>query len=226
MSKFLNLFFLIIFCSITYSQSLKSDTNFFDSKKDYDVDAMVEHFEDLICKKYAIEKNDAHLAFKKYIQALNENFRLIGEIVIKKNDFEKIELQINDTTLVKKESLQLLLTSHIKLKQYIWIKEKQNRKRKTSYRFSNYESARIKNTNDILVVNYFDLFSEKLMLDANNEDINDLIVTFREVPSHYPETTATGLYNLKEEDYKNQAIKTFIAFELYYAHLNSLITYE
>ncbi|WP_299714562.1 hypothetical protein [uncultured Tenacibaculum sp.] len=232
MSKFLHILFFVFITQITYSQIINPKRDSFSSRKSRLIDNMVDHFEDIICKKYRIDKNHAHNAFKKYIIALNNNFHFITQ--------DSKQKKTIDSTFVTKKSIKLLLNSHRILIDYIWIKEKENRTRQGFKSLSELDSETInkmspttlkwfkeqEKRNDILVINYFDSFSEKIMTEANNKDLTDLITSFRETSGYSPQITASALLNLKEEDYKNLAIKTFIAFQLYYAYLNSHVTYE
>ncbi|SNR14929.1 hypothetical protein [Tenacibaculum jejuense] len=246
MSKTLNIVFLILFIQITKAQNLNINDNMYSTKNLYDIDNMVDHFEGIICNKYNIDKSDSHLAYKKYVNALNDNLNFIKakspeKTYINQNTLKDLFYNNTlDSTYITKKTIELLLTSHRKLKNYVWIKNKENRARKGFKSLSELDSSVIKKMNTVtlnwykeqeknnsnLVLNHFDKFSEKLILETNHKDITDLIITFREEPDHSPQTIAYALIDLKENDFKNQAIKTFVAFELYYAYINSHISYE
>ncbi len=201
-----------------YSFSDNSDDNF--------IEEMVNTFEDLICDYYHIEKDSSQKAYELYLEELSK---------------EKVNFPTLLTELSSDKSLQLLIKSHDKLDDYVWIKSF-NDKHKLSYlSFRAFTSEELKKFEDIefyekyiskimekdfvYIINYKEEFSDKIISHCNNNNIKDFILTFRESYNNDPLLIAP-LLNLKEHDFKNQAIKTFIAFELFYACLNSHIQNE
>ena len=116
---------------------------------------------------------------------------------------------------------------------YIWITIKEKRKRFNADNqiiidYNNLNDAtkkyyeKLKLTDKVLCVNYFDEYSKQLINSSDNKDLKDIITTLREVTDTFPYTTVYAFSNFKEEGFKNNALKTFIAFEFYYAILNRL----
>ncbi len=180
--------------------------------------AMVSSFEDRICEYYSIEKENSHLAFLKYIKELaseNENLNAITST----------------------EELELLEISKIELADYIWItnkvkRGKSNKEETLIIDYNNMDSntrkyfEKLKKTDKLLTVNYFEDYSKDLIIKSKNKDLEELILTFRDVTDSNPSLIASALINTPIEKFKNKYLKTFIAFELYYTTLNNLIKNE
>lgn len=182
------------------------------------IQSMTDVFENTICDYYKIEIKNSHRAIKRFLDDSGENFR----------DYNKFK------NIVTPKTTEKLNESLTELRDYIWITKKQRRKKSGRLGLEEFDEAtlsqmtprtiryykKMQSNDNVLVLNYFDKFSEKLMLESNNEDIIDLILTFREVPNDYPSIIALALKDLTEKDFKNSSVKTFIAFELYYSYLN------
>lgn len=180
--------------------------------------AMVSSFEDRICEYYSIEKENSHHAFLKYIKELaseNENLNAITST----------------------EELELLEISKIELADYIWItnkvkRGKSNKEETLIIDYNNMDSntrkyfEKLKKTDKLLTVNYFEDYSKDLIIKSKNKDLEELILTFRDVTDSTPSLIASALINTPIEKFKNKYLKTFIAFELYYTTLNNLIKNE
>ncbi|CAL2090859.1 conserved hypothetical protein [Tenacibaculum sp. 190524A05c] len=214
MSKFRYILFFTLCYIISYSQS---ESPLEQSRNDI-IQSMTDVFENTICDYYKIETKNSHEAIKRFLADSGEDFR----------DYNKFK------NIVTPKTTEKLNESLTELRDYIWITKKQRRKKSGRLGLEEFDEVTLSqmtprtiryykkmqsNDND-LVLNYFDKFSEKLMLESNNEDIIDLILTFREVPNDYPSIIALALKDLTEKDFKNSSVKTFIAFELYYSYLN------
>ncbi|CAM1341466.1 hypothetical protein [Tenacibaculum amylolyticum] len=217
---------IYILCFIFY-KNVTAQTNTHQSEYINDViESMVSHFEDTLCEYYNIDKESSHIAIAKFVEDSSKSFKRF-------DGFDK---------LINKKSKALLANSKKELDQYVWITHKKRRHRATPYlkSYSELEPLALKEldsntvrylkyleTKDkFITINYFDKFSKNIIRNVYNQDIEDLILTFRETPDSGPSLVATALKNLTPLDFQNKAIKTFIAFELYYSLLNLQSTYE
>jgi hypothetical protein len=175
---------------------------------------MVDSFENQICSYYSINTDEAFKAYPKYIKDVASNKKTFN-------------------TITTEDELELLKISKTELIDYIWITNKDKRERSdhnqgiTPDHSKEDEAtkayyASLKSTDHILSVNYFDEYSEFLLNKSKNQDLKDLITTFRLVTDSSPMLTATSISHLKENSFKEHPLRTFIAFELYYAILNTL----
>ncbi len=188
--------------------------NPFENKSNGLITSMVSSFENQICKYYAVAKEESHIAYSKYIKDLSSH-------------------KENLTAITSTEELELLEISKKELTNYIWITNEEKRERFytdngiiINYTVLNditkkyYEKLKL--TNNIFCVNYFDEYSKQLIKSSENKDLKDIIITLREITDTSPYTTVYAFSNFKEESFNNNALKTFIAFEFYYAILNRL----
>lgn len=240
------IFFFISLFVFGTNEIVFSQNNFRESKRNDFIDNMVANFEDIICNHYQEERENSHLAIIKYIKDLGDSMDIF-DIIPKSEDGKKLtpkqlakflreSLKDSNFTnnLVTENSLNLLNKSFTELKGYVWITREQRNLRLGLTPFSALDPEIISEMNEPtleyykemertkheFVLNYYEDFSEKLMIDSYNKDIKDFILTFREVPSDYPQAVASALSYFSEEELQNQAVKTFIAFELYYSYLN------
>ncbi|WBX74157.1 hypothetical protein PG913_02715 [Tenacibaculum pacificus] len=204
--KNLIIFFLVFITQVLIAQ------NPFTNRNNGLITAMVSSFEDQICKYYNIDKEKSHIAYSKYIKDLS---------------YQKENL----TAITSIEELELLSLSKKELTNYIWITIKEKRKRSLAENriiidYNNLNEAtkkyhkRLKLTDDIICVNYFDEYSKQLINSSENKNLKNIVTTLREVTDTSPYTTVYAFLNFKEERFKNNTLKTFIAFEFYYAILN------
>ncbi|SNR14930.1 hypothetical protein [Tenacibaculum jejuense] len=221
--------FLIIFCCSTIVAESQSDSyNHFNKEnyKDELVLKMVNDFQNNICNYYLIKPENASIAFKMFIKDLSR---------------ENINFPLLLSKISSENSLNLLEESYEELFDYVWVKSS-NIKHKLAFlsftpftpeqieafkddEFLDEYVEKIKNKDFVYILNYEDRFSEKIIAQGNNENINDFIITFRENYLNNPLLIAP-LLDLKEKDYNNIAIKTFIAFELFYTCLTSKLDHE
>ncbi|AUC14196.1 hypothetical protein BTO06_03095 [Tenacibaculum sp. SZ-18] len=225
MNKLYLLIIFIFFHELSFSQ-YDFYQNFSDNSDDNYIKTMVSTFEELICDYYSIEKDKSQKAYKLYLQEISK---------------EKVNFPSLLAKLSSEKSLQLLKQSYEELADYVWLKSSDNRHKFSHFSFTLFTPEELKKFKDeqffekyinkikskkfVYIINYEEEFSDKLISISNNNDIKDFILTFREDYISTPLLIAPML-NLKEQDFKNQAIKTFIAFELFYTCLNSKIDNE
>ncbi|AUC14195.1 hypothetical protein BTO06_03090 [Tenacibaculum sp. SZ-18] len=214
----------ILFCLLlTFSLNSQSNSLLKESRSDL-IEVMVDHFENIVCKYYNIYKEESFKAIKKFTNDSDEVFK----------GFKNLE------QIVTQESIELLNQSKIELKNYLWITKKQ-RQQKSKYLSYSELSTQVKEVLDStttkyyknlerkdseLTINYFGEYGKNISVNSN-DDIADLITTFKELHGNSDSgLIAAALVNLTSEDYKNKATKTFIAFELFYACLNSHVENE
>lgn len=217
------LFYIVFFLLIQPYAFTQGNTALLQDKLDF-VEIMVEHFEGRVCNFYGLEKEQTHIALKKFVDDSSDNFN-----------------QIDKSKLISiPKSKELLLNSRRELASYIWISQKERRQNSQFRSYSELEPHVIKSldkntitylkelekTDHYLVVNYYGSYAKNILNNCLNKDIQDLIITFREVPDNNPSSVASALKDLTEKDFKNKAVKTFIAFELYYNILNLDLTNE
>ena len=209
--------FILIFLS-SLTSSAQNVTNF--SKTEL-IELMVDSFENQICKYYSIEKENSSEAFFKYVK-----------------DFNSDKIDIND--LVSKEELELLKISNETLKEYIWITDKEKFERfienveeeeqiqiiEIKDERNNTDNSTTPLYNNKLGINYLDEYSNKLLKETKVNDLKEILSTLRDIPNTSPHTTAFAFTGTNKENYKDSSLKTFIAFELYYTVLNTLIQNE
>ncbi|TCP22950.1 hypothetical protein EV195_11079 [Tenacibaculum skagerrakense] len=220
MSKYISTLFIIIISTTTYSQI---NTFLNESRNDL-IEIMTSHFEDVVCSYYSIESENSSLAIKKYVEDSSKTLK----------GFKNLE------RIITPKTIKLLNKSKIELKNYLWITKKQ-KQQKSKYLSYSELSPQVKEVLDStttryyknleskdseLTINYYDEYGKNISINSN-DDIADLITTFKELHGNGDSgLIATALVNLTNEDYKNKATKTFIAFELFYACLNSYVENE
>lgn len=225
MNKLFLLLTFIFFHELSFSQ-YDFYQSFSDNSDDNYIKEMVHTFEGLICDYYSIEKDQSQKAYKLYLEEISK---------------EKVNFPTLLAKLSSDKSLQLLKQSHDELADYVWIKSSDNRHKFSHFSFTAFTPeelkkfkneeffekyiSKIKTKEFVYIINYEEEFSDKLISISNNDDIKDFILTFREDYSNNPLLIAPML-NLKEQDFKNQAVKTFIAFEFFYTCLNSKVDNE
>ncbi|MDX8553610.1 hypothetical protein MK851_08250 [Tenacibaculum sp. 1B UA] len=175
---------------------------------------MVDSFENQICSYYSINPDEAFKAYPKYIKDIASNKKTFN-------------------TITTEDELELLKISKTELINYIWITNKDKRERSYFNQGVNTDHSKddeatkeyyasLKSTDHILSINYFDEYSEFLLNKSKNQDLKDLIITFRLVTDSSSMLTASSISHLKENSFKEHSLRTFIVFELYYAILNTL----
>ncbi len=215
--------YILLFFLLTFSLNSQSNSLLKESRNDL-IEVMVDHFENIVCNYYNIDKEESFKAIKKFTNDSDEVFK----------GFKNLE------QIATQESFDLLNQSKIELKNYLWITKKQ-RQQKSKYLSYSELSPQVKEVLDStttkyfknlerkdseLTINYYDEYSKNISINSN-DDIADLITTFNELHGNSDSgLIATALVNLTNEDYKNKATKTFIAFELFYACLNSHVENE
>lgn len=182
------------------------------------IEKMVITFENQICKYYSINKEESNLAFHKYIQDLKNSKIDVNNLVSDK---------VN--ALLKKSS-----KNHLG---YIWITNKDKRSR---WRIKNHGTdefviksdnkrlikrfqKRLKATENNLSIDYQTSFVKDFLENTHCKDLKDIVYTLKSKSgSDPPYLIASGLSSISKEDHNDISLKTFIAFELFYAYLNIL----
>ena len=219
--------FIFMFCtnSLVFAQD-DFYGSFGDREDDKLILEMVSHFEKTLCDHYNIQPNKSSNAFKKYIEDISK---------------EDVKFATFLAKLANDKSLNLLKESHDELFEYVWIKSSDNRHKLSSLSFTPFTPEQIKAFEDeeyfnefvekiqaqefVYILNYEETFGNKIIQESNNQNIKDFIITFRENYINHPLLIAP-LLNLTDEEYENQAVKIFIAFEFFYTCLNSKVAYE
>lgn len=215
--------YILFFLILTFSLNGQSNSFLKEDRNDL-IEVMVDHFENIVCNYYNIYKEESFKAIKKFTNDSDEVFK----------GFKNLE------QIATQESIELLNQSKIELKNYLWITKKQ-RQQKSKYLSYSELSPQVKEVLDStttkyyknleskdseLTINYYDEYGRNISFNSN-DDIADLITTFKELHGNSDSgLIATALVNLTNEDYKNKATKTFIAFELFYACLKSTLNNE
>lgn len=182
------------------------------------IEEMTNSFENQICKHYNITPKNSSKAFYQYIQELKDS---------------KIKVE----SLASEKTNHLLKKSIKNLLGYIWITNKDKRARwnlersgVTEIKFTNPDSKivqeyiqELKATENILSIDYQTDFTKNLTNKTYIDDLKDVISTLKDKYERgTPSLIALGLSYIKEEDFSDKNLKTFIAFELFYASLNTL----
>lgn len=215
--------YILLFFLLTFSLNSQSNSLLKEGRNDL-IEVIVDHFENIVCNYYNIHKEESFKAIKKFTNDSDEVFK----------GFKNLE------QIVTQESFDLLNQSKIELKNYLWLTKKQ-RLQKSKYLSYSELSPQVKEVLDStttkyyknleskdseLTINYYDEYGKNISINSN-DDIADLRTTFKELHGNSDSgLIATALVNLTNEDYKNKATKTFIAFELFYACLNSHVENE
>lgn len=199
--------------------------NCFDKQKSDLINKMVSSFENNICDYYDIDKKNAYKAYIAYVNdfangkenlraittkneqnLLNESNKLLeGDVWIKSSE---VKIEFNEESLKNATEVdpEIYLEDDF---EDIPIVQKQNKDTIREYK-------------DFLVVNYNGKFSDCLINSNSNTEFNEAVNLIKETGGISPVLIANGLKESSEQDFKDLKLKTFIAFELYYAILNMI----
>lgn len=208
---------ILIFISFFHSFSQCNEkNNHINENRNYWVEALVESFDEDSCNYYQIDIKDSYQAIKLYTKEFT---------------FKKITLK----KIISKEILKLLKESYHKLKPYIWISNKESRIKSMVFLGFKFNISVIKldttnqavkdylndqkNTEKKSTVNYFDNYSEFINTKSNNNRIKDILLTLKEISVTGTNLVSSNLMGIGDVDFQNIAIKSFVAFELYYTIL-------
>lgn len=210
-------FFLANYNSKAQTEDYYQEVDFLSDENYNLVEEMITSFENQICTYYSVDKKESNKAFFKYIQDIRNK-------------------AIDVKSLKSEENKKLLKESSEKLLGYIWITNKDKRSNWRLKHFGTNEitikssntraikrfQEQLKKTDNNLSINYESRFSDELIEKTYLEDLKDIIYTLKDKPGSDPAyLIASALSNIKEEDYNDPSLKTFIAFELFYTTLNT-----
>jgi len=209
---------ILLILVLTSCQNEKVKNTFFNECFSIDkaslINNMVYSFESKICDYYGFQIEDSDKAFKKYVEDSSNNDNNI--------DLRK---------LTSRNELNLLDKSNKDLKEDVWITFKEKIESEDLDVEDEIEIVTIEGTIDeeyenkyknLLTVNYYGKFAECLIKNSESEDFKQMVLALKRVGDISPILVANGLTEFDTASFNEYSMKSFIAFELYYATLNMI----